>query len=166
MIRRPPRSTLFPYTTLFRSLLLNIFDSDEALEVEVLVNHEQLLDAMVLKDALGFVKSRANGDGHEIIFGHDRTNKLTVIFLKTQIAVGENPGEARAAGHWQTGDAVLFHDFERLTQRDVRRNRHRIHDHAALRALHAVHFLPLAIDGHVLVNDADAPLAGYGDGQA
>src|SRR5256885_4852336 len=25
MIRRPPRSTLFPYTTLFRSLVLDIF---------------------------------------------------------------------------------------------------------------------------------------------
>src|SRR2546429_5174567 len=25
MIRRPPRSTLFPYTTLFRSLLLSLF---------------------------------------------------------------------------------------------------------------------------------------------
>src|SRR2546426_2053171 len=27
MIRRPPRSTLFPYTTLFRSLLPNILDA-------------------------------------------------------------------------------------------------------------------------------------------
>src|SRR5256885_3647167 len=27
MIRRPPRSTLFPYTTLFRSGLLNSFDT-------------------------------------------------------------------------------------------------------------------------------------------
>src|SRR3712207_7679764 len=27
MIRRPPRSTLFPYTTLFRSLLLAVSDS-------------------------------------------------------------------------------------------------------------------------------------------
>src|SRR3712207_7754489 len=27
MIRRPPRSTLFPYTTLFRSLLMGIFGS-------------------------------------------------------------------------------------------------------------------------------------------
>src|SRR2546427_9545548 len=26
MIRRPPRSTLFPYTTLFRSLLLSLLD--------------------------------------------------------------------------------------------------------------------------------------------
>src|SRR3712207_8136486 len=27
MIRRPPRSTLFPYTTLFRSALVNVGDS-------------------------------------------------------------------------------------------------------------------------------------------
>src|SRR2546422_7142391 len=32
MIRRPPRSTLFPYTTLFRSALARyLFDSEEAL---------------------------------------------------------------------------------------------------------------------------------------
>src|SRR5438445_9358131 len=29
MIRRPPRSTLFPYTTLFRSYILFIDDDDE-----------------------------------------------------------------------------------------------------------------------------------------
>src|SRR3712207_49333 len=29
MIRRPPRSTLFPYTTLFRSILVTPFDSDD-----------------------------------------------------------------------------------------------------------------------------------------
>src|SRR5258707_8245804 len=29
MIRRPPRSTLFPYTTLFRSLVMGILDSLE-----------------------------------------------------------------------------------------------------------------------------------------
>src|SRR5438067_7405508 len=31
MIRRPPRSTLFPYTTLFRSLQLGAFDRHAAL---------------------------------------------------------------------------------------------------------------------------------------
>src|SRR5256885_9049489 len=30
MIRRPPRSTLFPYTTLFRSMLAGIFSQDTA----------------------------------------------------------------------------------------------------------------------------------------
>src|SRR2546425_5061185 len=34
MIRRPPRSTLFPYTTLFRSLLKFIFPEDK-LSVQV-----------------------------------------------------------------------------------------------------------------------------------
>src|SRR3712207_7322591 len=29
MIRRPPRSTLFPYTTLFRSILLGIFSLEQ-----------------------------------------------------------------------------------------------------------------------------------------
>src|SRR2546430_9572750 len=36
MIRRPPRSTLFPYTTLFRSAgLLNVWTGDEAIEAGV-----------------------------------------------------------------------------------------------------------------------------------
>src|SRR3712207_7723013 len=30
MIRRPPRSTLFPYTTLFRSAILGSLDADKA----------------------------------------------------------------------------------------------------------------------------------------
>src|SRR5690349_22370392 len=30
MLRRPPRSTLFPYTTLFRSILLNVMAEPDA----------------------------------------------------------------------------------------------------------------------------------------
>src|SRR5690348_18185642 len=38
MIRRPPRSTLFPYTTLFRSLDFQILDPDaEGLQMNVLL---------------------------------------------------------------------------------------------------------------------------------
>src|SRR3712207_7749337 len=40
MIRRPPRSTLFPYTTLFRSLLLD--------RLELLAQHELPLVAVQL----------------------------------------------------------------------------------------------------------------------
>src|SRR6266849_9776401 len=36
MIRRPPRSTLFPYTTLFRSLARAVGDPSEALEEDPL----------------------------------------------------------------------------------------------------------------------------------
>src|SRR3712207_8253689 len=48
MIRRPPRSTLFPYTTLFRSLLgvldvqsdkLNAFDENDRFVLQTLADH-------------------------------------------------------------------------------------------------------------------------------
>src|SRR2546422_5750652 len=43
MIRRPPRSTLFPYTTLFRSLLLHVVDaSDPSLRSHIQVTREVL----------------------------------------------------------------------------------------------------------------------------
>src|SRR5258708_26640946 len=42
MIRRPPRSTLFPYTTLFRSISLGVQDFDPV--VQKLVNREQPLE--------------------------------------------------------------------------------------------------------------------------
>src|SRR3712207_9444485 len=44
MIRRPPRSTLFPYTTLFRS--------DAAVEQEAVVAHQQHGAAEALEPAL------------------------------------------------------------------------------------------------------------------
>src|SRR5256885_13036223 len=51
MIRPPPRSTLFPYTTLFRSLLLNIELvqrlRDQRLQSIELVGSERLLDVVV-----------------------------------------------------------------------------------------------------------------------
>src|SRR2546430_11178013 len=40
MIRRPPRSTLFPYTTLFRSVE-RLVDRDELQSAEVFVVHDQ-----------------------------------------------------------------------------------------------------------------------------
>src|SRR2546425_4107080 len=46
MIRRPPRSTLFPYTTLFRSLELLVRRDDESFEVRE------------VGSALGFIQSR------------------------------------------------------------------------------------------------------------
>src|SRR3712207_6863214 len=46
MIRRPPRSTLFPYTTLFRSAEPDIADDRKEL-VLVALDHHELADAEV-----------------------------------------------------------------------------------------------------------------------
>src|SRR3712207_7064304 len=47
MIRRPPRSTLFPYTTLFRSQLavFSVFDPDEAPRVGADIREESCVIA-------------------------------------------------------------------------------------------------------------------------
>src|SRR2546430_14910740 len=66
MIRRPPRSTLFPYTTLFRSQVLRFVEDEDgvlagarALDEEVVQRHESLRrrlsalgDLQVLEDVL------------------------------------------------------------------------------------------------------------------
>ncbi len=50
MIRRPPRSTLFPYTTLFRSKLPNLF--------KPLKEHGVNVTAVVYAPAFGFVYNK------------------------------------------------------------------------------------------------------------
>src|SRR2546430_5866771 len=48
MIRRPPRSTLFPYTTLFRSQITNIFNEASILSIrrkEKFIDHEMIFEA-------------------------------------------------------------------------------------------------------------------------
>src|SRR2546429_5756145 len=61
MIRRPPRSTLFPYTTLFRS------------DAELLGMVEAFLDPVVVDDdSLGFDAIRQVGPG-----GHFRSEEHT-----------------------------------------------------------------------------------------
>src|SRR3712207_8387062 len=74
MIRRPPRSTLFPYTTLFRSAIVHV----------LVVHHEQAppaavlrieMDAVVVHAHLGFLLRR--GVAAVILEGRVRDRKST-----------------------------------------------------------------------------------------
>src|SRR5688572_32043012 len=61
MIRRPPRSTLFPYTTLFRSVVAAVRDVVVAVVVQVGVRG---IDTVaVLVDAVALDLGRAGVDG-------------------------------------------------------------------------------------------------------
>ena len=146
-------------------LFLDVLYGDEAFQIEVLVHDEELFDAVLLEDALGLLERGANGHGDEIFLRHHGADRERMILFEAQVAVGKDSGEARAAGDGQAGDAVLGHDLEGLAEGDVRRDGDGVHDHAAFRTLHAVHFLSLAVHGHVAVNHADAALAGDGDGE-
>src|SRR2546427_1674321 len=68
MIRRPPRSTLFPYTTLFRSVVLDItgvpyIDSPVANHLVQTVEAARLLGATVIVTGLS-PRSRARSEEH------------------------------------------------------------------------------------------------------
>src|SRR2546426_11507540 len=52
MIRRPPRSTLFPYTTLFRSLHPQGIDGEQRGAAVVEIGVEQDLDAVIRIDVV------------------------------------------------------------------------------------------------------------------
>src|SRR2546429_6350325 len=65
MIRRPPRSTLFPYTTLFRSLLAAHHparDLDRAVRDHFVDVHVRLRAAAGLPDAQGEMRVELAGD--------------------------------------------------------------------------------------------------------
>src|SRR2546430_4127424 len=68
MIRRPPRSTLFPYTTLFRSERLRFdfshfahVDAEELRDIEQQVNDEIRLNTKIETDVTSLEEALASG---------------------------------------------------------------------------------------------------------
>src|ERR1700691_6536504 len=114
---------------------------------------------MALQDLFGFVEGGAYRNSDEIILGHHRADGLVEVTFETQIAVGENANEARAASDGQARHFVFIHDVERLADGKFRGDGDGVNDHAAFRTLYAVHLLRLAVNGHVAVDEADAAQA-------
>src|SRR2546427_772239 len=97
MIRRPPRSTLFPYTTLFRSADSGLNELEANVDSLIVVLNEKLLDVLgddisqdeafahandVLKNAVGGIAEIINEYGH-----------VNVDFEDVRTVMGE-PGKA------------------------------------------------------------------------
>src|SRR5258705_1229955 len=70
MIRRPPRSTLFPYTTLFRSLLIGSYRPVQAF-------FEPLTDFIRYMPAVAFIPLVM------LWIGIDESSKIAIIFIGT-----------------------------------------------------------------------------------
>src|SRR5260370_22142191 len=64
MIRRPPRSTLFPYTTLFRSQSQYVRDALENLRLEAILG--AVLASLVVLVFLGSLRSRSEEHTSEL----------------------------------------------------------------------------------------------------
>src|SRR5262249_14656349 len=90
---------------------------------------------------------------------------LVVVVEEAQIAPRQNPFQVSVHGDGHAADVVLLHDPPGRAHRFVRRQRDRVGDDAVLAALYLVHLAGLLLDGHVLVNDADAAFLSERDGQ-
>src|SRR3989449_7571770 len=74
MIRRPPRSTLFPYTTLFRSLLKNNAAKGNnwlGLKLEGATCNRDAIGARILWKAAGKLRHRLKNSGGSYLSSHD-----------------------------------------------------------------------------------------------
>src|SRR2546421_8111102 len=101
MIRRPPRSTLFPYTTLFRSL--NVLDAQRTLlaaRQDLVAAQRQLLtDLVALEKALDRKSTRLNSS-------HDQISYAVFCLKKKKKKKRQKKREVRESTVWQSGRRV------------------------------------------------------------
>ena len=147
--------------------LLDVLDCNQAFEVTVLVDDEELLDPMVVQNLARLLEGRAHRHRDEVLLGHALGDGEVEARLEAKVAVGENAHQLPVRiRDRDPRDLVLLHDLQRLGDGLPRPHGHRVHDHPRLGTLDLVHFLGLAVDGHVLVNHAQAAMLSHGDGQA
>ena len=93
MIRRPPRSTLFPYTTLFRSsMLTNVTIAGDAIMAKLTANGKigPKIDEAAIKD---YVKSKRIGEVQEYVKAIDGVKSVDVNF--SPFWVHKVPGDTK-----------------------------------------------------------------------
>ena len=145
---------------------LDVFDCDQALQLVLIVDHQQLFNAMLVQDQLGLFERGAHGNGDQVLLGHHVADGNIGAGFKAEIAIGEDAHQPLALRDRHAGDLVAPHHVEGVADHLVRPNGHRVNDHAALRALYLVDFAGLFGDGEIAMHDADAALLGHGDGHA
>src|SRR2546422_5151842 len=111
MIRRPPRSTLFPYTTLFRSLFERHENSLYALDLELREAYPQIPTKTIVGDATvpELVADVFRTCAPQLIF-HAAAHKHVPL-------MEHNPGEAvrnNVVGTRVVGEAALAVEVEQL----------------------------------------------------
>jgi hypothetical protein len=149
------------------SPLADVLDGDQPLQPPVIVHHGKLFDAVAVQDLDGFLQRGAHGRRHQAFAAHHLVHGAAVVRLELQVAVGDDADEpAILAHHGNPAHAEPVHQRQQVGKQLVGANGDGVLNHPAFRPLHPVHLLGLPVDGHVLVNDADAALAGHGNGHA
>src|SRR5262247_3582546 len=95
--------------------LLNVFDRDQALEVVVLVDDQQLLHAVFLQDAFGLAQRGADRNGDQVLPGHHFRDRQIEPRLEAQVAVGQDADEPPLFGDDRHArNLVSFHNCQRF----------------------------------------------------
>ena len=139
---------------------------DQAGQLAVIVDQQQLLDLVFLKDVFGLFQAGARRTGHEVRPGHDRADLHIVIFKELQIAPGQDADQLLALDDRNPGNVLFLHQLLGPADRLAGREGHRIENDAMLRPLDLGNLPPLGLDGEVLVDDADAAFLGQRNRQS
>ena len=94
--------------------LLNVFDRDQAFEVVGVVDHQQLLDAMLMQDGLGIVQRGADRNRDQVLLGHHFADGNVGAGFEAEIAVGEDADQLLVLGDRHAGDAIVPHQLQRF----------------------------------------------------
>ena len=146
--------------------LLNVFDGDKSLQVHVLVHQGELFNAVMPQDLLGFFECGTHRSGDQVVLGHHVFDGLVKIaaFHETHVPVGDDAHQHAVLADGHAGDLEPAHDLVGFFHQVVRPQEEGVDDNAVFRTLYPVHLVGLALDAHILVDDADTAFTGNGDG--
>ena len=144
----------------------DVLDGDQALQLELLVDDRQFLDAVLVEDLPGLLQRRAFRRRHELLPFHDLRHLQVHPRFEPEIAVGENPDQLAVLRDRNPGNAVTGHQLMGVPDGLIRRDRHGIENHPAFRFLHAIHLGRLIGRREHPVHDPDPSLPGHRDREA
>ena len=144
----------------------DVFDSNEAAEVEVLVDHEHAFKTIFVHQTLGFVEAGTFLDGHETIArSHHFAYGGFHAGFEAKVAVGDHAQNVTAFHDRNTADAVFLAHTDHVAHEHVGTDRDRVAHYARFVALDLGDFSSLLLSREILVDDADAAFLCHGDGQ-
>ena len=112
--------------------LFDVLNRDEALELKAVVDDQQLFNPVLMQNLASLVQGRAFRGGDQVFSRHDLRNFQIHPIFKTKVPVRDDPDEFALLSHRNPRNTVLGHDLMCVSDGMVRRNRHRIQNHAAL----------------------------------
>ena len=147
--------------------LLDVLDGDEADAAVGVIDHQQLFDAVLVEQALGFRLVHAFAHRDQALGGHQFRNRLLLVGSESHVAVGQDADQlaGRLLDHRDAGDAVIRHQAQRVGQTGRRFDGDGIDHHAQLEPLDAADFVGLPLDIHVAVKHADTAGLSHRNGE-